>query len=70
MTNRKLGTLDLGTTLFRDVVLRDEAVLPRVRRLLLDSLQDARVGGRLAEPLLVRHVLGILVELGLNATTV
>jgi len=70
VTNRKLGTLDLGTTLFRDTVLRDDNVQPRVRRLLLDAMRDARECGRLSEPLLLRHVLGILVELGLNATTV
>ena len=70
VTNRKLGTLDLGTTLFRDTVLRDDNVQPRVRRLLLDSMRDARECGRLSDPLLLRHVLGILVELGLNATTV
>jgi cullin 3 len=69
VNNRKLGTVDLGTTLFRDCVLRNDAIQPRVQRLLLTSMRSAR-DGELVEPLLIRHVLSLLVDLGLGTTTV
>ncbi len=69
VNNRKLGTLDLGTLIFRDKILRHEAIRPRVQRLLLDAMRTAREG-ELVEPLVVRHVLNLLVDLGLGSTGV
>ncbi len=56
---------DFGLILFRDVVVRQPRVRPRLRRLLLDNVRRER-SGEFIDKSLMKNTLGMLVELGVS----
>lgn len=66
---KKPHIYDLGVALFRDIVVADERIRPRMRRELLADVRRERTGEVIDRGLL-RSVLTMLVELGVNALRV
>ncbi|CAM9354291.1 unnamed protein product [Phaeothamnion confervicola] len=67
--SKKTPIYDLGLEIFRDTISCHEQVQGRLRQLLLQNIQQER-GGQLIDRALMRSTLSMLVELGINGTSV
>jgi len=66
---RKAPIYEHGVALFRDYVARDAEIRPRLQGLLLRAIAEARLGG-VADVVLLRSVLSMLVDLGISTVAV
>lgn len=67
--HNKTKVYDMGLQIFRDTIARHERVKDRLRNLLLENIRREREG-QLIDRILMKSTLSMLVDLGVDGTSV